>query len=299
LGATAGLLPLRLRDALGPLVAKGAGRFIGKRRTPTPVANAIARRLTGADTPVLPYKWDPSYPARVGVLPRAGGAGDVRWYEVDPCYVFHPLNAYDDGDRIVVDVARHPKMFDTYLIGPQEGPPTLDRWTLDPAAGKVLEERLDERGQEFPRIDERVVGRRHRYGYAVTFDTMTGDALVRHDLVAGTSVVREFGAGHNTGEFVFVPDHADSAEDQGTLMGFVHDPDRDAADFMLLDAQTLETKAAVHLPVRVPAGFHGNWAPSVPTTSDEPSAMGHLSSDVAGVHAGERPRPPAADPSVS
>ncbi|HEY3604265.1 MAG TPA: carotenoid oxygenase family protein [Sporichthyaceae bacterium] len=261
LGPVPQILPRRLRG-LGPLVTKGAGMFVGKRRTPAPIADAITARLLSGDTPPFPYRWDPSYPARVGIMPREGGAKDVRWFDVDPCYVFHPLNAYDHGgDRIVVDVVRHPKMFDAQPLGPDEGTATLDRWTIDRAAGKVLEERLDDHGQEFPRVDERVVGRRHRYGYAVAFDGVTGDALLRHDLAGGAPVVRNFGAGHNVGEFVFIPDTPHSAEDRGSLMGFVHDPERDAADLLVLDAQTLETKAAVHLPARVPAGFHGNWAP--------------------------------------
>jgi carotenoid cleavage dioxygenase len=213
-------------------------------------------------TPPFPYRWDPGYPARVGIMPRDGGAAEVRWFEIEPCYVFHPLNAYDDGDRIVVDVVRHPRMFDAQPLGPDEGPPTLDRWTIDRAAGKVSEERLDDRGQEFPRIDERLVGRRHRYGYTVSFDGISGDRLIRHDLAAGTRSDRSFGPGHTVGEFVFVPDDPDSPEDRGTVMGFVHDPGRGASDLMLLDAQTLQTKAAVHLPARVPAGFHGNWAPA-------------------------------------
>ena len=91
------------------------------------------------------------------MLPRDGTADDVRWCEVEPCYVFHPLNAYDLPDgRVVLDVVRHPRMFATDVNGPFEGRPTLDRWTLDPVAGKVLEERLDDRGQEFPRVDERL-----------------------------------------------------------------------------------------------------------------------------------------------
>jgi carotenoid cleavage dioxygenase len=60
-------------------------------------------------------------------------------------------------------------MFDTHPLGPDEGPPTLERWSIDLAAGKLVEERLDDRGQEFPRVDERLVGRRHRYGYAGAF----------------------------------------------------------------------------------------------------------------------------------
>ena len=258
LDAVAALFP----RGIGDLVAKGAGLFVGKRRTPEPVVKAMMGRLLADSTPAFPYKWDPSYPARVGVMPRDGGAADVRWFEVEPCYVFHPLNAYDDGDRIVVDIVRHPKMFDTHRLGPDEGPPTLDRWTVDLTAGKVLEERLDDRGQEFPRVDERVVGRRHRYGYAVAFDGVTGDSLIRHDVAGGAPIVRSFGAGHDVGEFVFVPDDAASAEDQGTLMGYVYDAATGRSDLMLLDAGTLETVAAIHLPARVPAGFHGNWAPA-------------------------------------
>jgi carotenoid cleavage dioxygenase-like enzyme len=147
----------------------------------------------------LPYRWDPEYPARLGVLPRDGAAEDVRWYDIEPCYVFHPLNAYDDGERIVLDVVRHPKMFAKNLLGPNEGKPTLDRWTIDTSAGKVLEERIDDRGQEFPRVDERVVGRRHRFGYSVgatedrSGDVDLSDNTVGIDLkVQGKNIVVDF-----------------------------------------------------------------------------------------------------------
>lgn len=260
LDTVAGLVPGRLPRAVGDLAAKGAGLFVGKRPTPEPVAKVMMSRLLADSTPAFPYVWDPGYPARVGVMPRNGSNAEVRWFDVDPCYVFHPLNAYDDGERVVVDVVRHPKMFDAHRLGPDEGPPSLDRWTVDLAAGKVLEERLDDRGQEFPRVDDRVVGRRHRYGYTASFDGVTGDVLLRHDLAAGTTTTRSFGPGHNVGEFVFVPDDAGCDEARGTLMGFVYDASTGNSDLMLLDAETLETLGAVHLPARVPAGFHGNWA---------------------------------------
>jgi carotenoid cleavage dioxygenase len=216
----------------------------------------------------FPYTWNPDYQARVGLLPRDGEAADVRWFEVEPCYVFHPLNAYDDGDRVVLDVVRHPRMFDKNRLGPDEGRPTLDRWTVDLTAGKVLEERLDDRGQEFPRVDERLVGRRHRYGYAVGVVEDADDhldfganALLKHDFAAGSTQVREFRNGA-AGEFVMAPSTADAGEDDGVLMGFVYDRSRDASDLVLLDAGTMEDRAVVHLPVRVPYGFHGNWVPT-------------------------------------
>ncbi|HEV3225789.1 MAG TPA: carotenoid oxygenase family protein, partial [Acidimicrobiales bacterium] len=231
-----------------------------------PVVFDLELAMTGVG---LPYRWSNDYPARVGLLPREGDGDDVRWFDVEPCYVFHPLNAYDDGDRVVIELCRFERMFDAAVVlGPDGAKPRLDRWTIDTAAGKVLEEVVDDRGQDFPRVDERLVGRHHRYGYTVSpdrdgdFDPTGGGSLLRHDLVAGTSQARSFGPGRAPGEFVMVPAAADAAEDDGVVMGFVHDAARTASDLVLLDAATLETVAEVHLPTRVPYGFHGNWIAS-------------------------------------
>jgi carotenoid cleavage dioxygenase len=213
----------------------------------------------------FPYVWNPDYGARVGLLPRAGDADDVRWCDVELCYVFHPLNAYDLPDgRVVLDVVRHPKMFDKDKLGPNDGTPTLERWTVDPSAGKVLEERLDDRGEEFPRVDERVVGRPHRYGYAAKVGSgFAHGPLLKHDLQAGTTSVHDFGGGRVTGEGVFVPRTADAGEDDGWVMSIVYDPESDSSDLVILDAQdfTGPPVASVRLPQRVPFGFHGNWVP--------------------------------------
>ena len=235
--------------------------LIGRIRIPDPVA---ARQVNPKSSDRrFPYSWNPRYPARVGVMPREGDNADVRWFEVEPCYVFHPMNAYDDGQTIVLDVVRHPKMFDAERLGPDEGPPTLDRWTIDLADGKVRESRTDDRAQEFPRVDERLVGKRHRFGYAPEFEhgtTTTG--LLKHDFLRGTTQTRTFGYGKSLGEFVFQPSRADSAEDDGVLMGYVYDRSTDTSELAILDAQTLDDVAAVELPHRVPAGFHGNWVPT-------------------------------------
>jgi carotenoid cleavage dioxygenase len=238
--------------------------LVGRVRVPDPVNAMLGKSVPSGGR--MPYKWDPRYPARVGVMPREGGAHDVRWFDVEPCYVFHPMNAYDEGDTVVLDIVRHPKMFATDFNGPNEGAPTLDRWTVDLADGKVRESRLDDHPQEFPRVDERLVGRRHRYGYAMQTMAGTGstagDALLKHDLVAGGTTAINLGAGRKGSEFVFVPNAPDAAEDEGVLMGFVYDTDTDRSDLAIIDARTLETVGAVHLPARVPNGFHGNWAPT-------------------------------------
>ncbi|WP_422744256.1 carotenoid oxygenase family protein [Mycobacterium sp. WMMD1722] len=236
--------------------------LIGRVRIPEPLSSRQPAART-ADRR-FPYSWNPRYPARVGVMPRDGGSADVRWFEVEPCYVFHPMNAYDDGDSVVLDVIRHPKMFDTDRLGPNEGPPTLDRWTVDLVDGKVRESRIDDRAQEFPRVDERRVGKRHRYGYAPTVGRggSGDDTLVKHDLVGGGTVTRSFGPGNVVGEFVFEPSTPEAGEDEGVVMGYVYDRAADRSALAILDAQTLADVARVQLPHRVPAGFHGNWVPA-------------------------------------
>jgi len=236
-----------------------------------PVTFSMAHAEKG--TP-LPYAWNDEHASRLGLLSRR--TGEVRWFEVNPCWVFHTLNAYDDGDQVVVDVVRYPKRFvDARLDA--GGTPTLDRWRIDLASGTVRETRLDDRTQEFPRMDERLTGRPYRYGYTVAThdlvdvvhqrdvamedlpDVAFDNTLIKHDLEHGTQQERRFGRDAYVGEPVFV--ESGEAEDDGYVMTFVNDPERGAADLVILSAQdfTGEPVATVHLPARVPLGFHGSW----------------------------------------
>jgi len=177
----------------------------------------------------------------------------------------------------VVDVVQYAGAYDVSRMS-GNGPITLDRWTLDPAAGKVTRRRIDDRLQEFPRVDERVISRPHRYGYSAVIgevnraliplsgdfaDQAFANALLKHDLIRGTTEAHEFGRDSTAGEAVFVPAAPGAAEDDGYVMAFVHNPDRGAADLVILAAQDFraEPVARVHLPARIPLGFHGNWIP--------------------------------------
>ena len=238
--------------------------IIGRNPLPDPVIARIARGSYGGGAPgTLPYSWDPGYRPRLGLLPREGCSEDIRWFDIDPCFIFHTLNAYEDGDTVVVDVVRHDRMFATVLNGPDEGTPTLARFTIDLTGDKVREDHFDEHAQEFPRIDERRTGRPHRFGYSVGFGNgLPNDAVLRHDLVAGSTTVRNLGAGREAGEFCFIANEGSTREDDGVLMGYVIDQSTNTSDLVLLDAETLEDVAAVHLPARVPVGFHGSWNPT-------------------------------------
>jgi carotenoid cleavage dioxygenase len=212
----------------------------------------------------VPIGWSDDYGARVGIVPRHGTDADVRWFDVDPCYVFHPLNAFVDGDKVVCDVGRHATMWRESMD--DFSPSYLHRWTFDLATGAVDERQLDDVWHAFPRVDERVVGLRHRYGWAgaprgdtVGFDD--AGVVVKYDLETGASTRFDLGPEAHPGEFVFVPASDAAGEDDGWAMGLVYDASTDRSDLVILDATdpAAEPVARVHLPRRVPYGFHGSW----------------------------------------
>jgi carotenoid cleavage dioxygenase len=251
--------------------------ILGRVRIPSPVMAAINSNRQPMHR--MPYSWKDSYPARIGVMPREGGNKDVRWFDIEPCYVYHPLNAYtemrsDGAEVLVLDVVRYSRMFDRDLRGPGDSKPVLDRWTINLTTGAVDTDCRDDRPQEFPRIDETLLGARHRFGYAVGMDggylsagaTEMTSALYKHDYATGSSEVAALDPDLLLGEMSFIPNPASGAaqraEDDGVLMGYGYHRGRDEGQLLLLDAQTLESVATVHLPQRVPMGFHGNWAPT-------------------------------------
>jgi len=221
------------------------------------------------------FSWEPERGTRLGVMPRTGGNADVRWSETDACYVFHPMNAYEDGDAVVVDVARYGRL-DFMTVQAVENPNYRDqnaarmhRWRIDGRTGTVRSTPLDDVVVEFPRVDERLVGRRHRFGYTVAREPGVEDAkrpewtaIRKYDLERGTTETRRLGPGNGVGEPLFVPRREGAAEDDGWVVFLAYDAARNASDFYVLDARDIagEPVARVVLPHRVPYGFHGNWA---------------------------------------
>jgi carotenoid cleavage dioxygenase len=222
-----------------------------------PVIFDFGRAIRG----VLPYRWDDGHRARIGIVPRDGARGDVRWLPIAPCFVFHLANAYEDEARIVIEGIRYREVW-------RNGSPIenghLHRWTIDRASGRVSETELDDVAIEFPHIDARRTTRAHRYVYAVADDHGAGYALRRYDVRDGTIAQHRFAAGTFPGEFTFVAADGETNEDAGWLMGFVYDAARDASDLVVLDARDITEApvASVRLPVRVPFGFHGAWIAS-------------------------------------
>ena len=241
-------------------------------------------RMADAQRGVLPFRWDDDYGARLGVMPL-DRPGEVRWFEIDPCYVFHVGNAHtDERCRVVVDGARYapadvavmwPSLGDD-PAGPAataaaSGQATLHRWVLDPADGSVTESRLSELGCEFPTVDDEIVGRPNRYTYAVADTGPDGEpraAVLRHDRARDELAGHELGRDVVAGEAVFVPSAApDRAEDDGWLLSITTSRDGRASELLVLDATDVAAApvARVALPRGVPSGFHGSWIPDPET----------------------------------
>jgi len=217
--------------------------------------------ISDASEPGIPLKWSEEYGARLGVMPRDGTNDDVVWYDIDPCYVFHPLNAYEDGNSIIVDVCRS----EHYLKpGVPPVPSLLYRWWIDQDAQTVTGTELGSVPVEFPRVPDRLVGQRHRFGYLVELAPETGASgigIQKYDFENNSHQTHRLPANHRCGEPVFVPGEGAVEEDDGYLLFFVYDQTENKSEFVILDARKIESDpiARIKLPVRVPFGFHGSW----------------------------------------
>jgi carotenoid cleavage dioxygenase len=217
----------------------------------------------------IPFSFKPDAGARLGVLPRNGTNADVRWFEIDPCYVFHTVNAHEseDGRTITLDASRMPGAFvgssDEYgNVG------RLHRWTIDLETGGVTDQQIDDRPGDFGRVDDRAVGTRARYGYLMslggegnTEEPVYGSELLKYDLETGRCWEHKLGDGVRGGEPIFVPAGQDAVDDEGWVLTIAHDEGSGRSRLVVVDAKRFDGPpiATVELPQRVPYGAHGSW----------------------------------------
>jgi 8'-apo-carotenoid 13,14-cleaving dioxygenase len=211
----------------------------------------------------FPYRWTTTHAARVGLLSRSDPGADIIWCPIDPCFVFHFVNAFDDDEgNVVVDAVVFEKMFDTVGVGPADGPSKIERWTISPDGSPVRRAVIDDRIQEFPRIDERRTGLRHNHIYAAGIQSDRGSAY-RFDTVTGAKSAHDHGPLRFGSECVFVPRSVDAPQDDGWVLTFVWDAQRSLSELTVIDTARFEEPpvARIILPQRVPFGFHGSWIP--------------------------------------
>ncbi|WP_414568092.1 carotenoid oxygenase family protein [Nostoc sp. CCY 9925] len=218
--------------------------------------------------PVMMFERD--RPSRFGIVPRHGNNSNIRWFESPSCYVFHTLNAYEEGDEVVLIASRMSSttvlIVDDSQPDPEANIPRLYRWRFNLSTGTVREEMLDDVASEFPRVNENFLGRSTRYGYTnkmANSPLPLFEGIIKYDLSSGKSQIHEYGKGRYGGEAVFAPRPGATAEDDGWLVTFVHDESSDTSELVVVNAKdvTAEPVARVIIPQRVPYGFHGIWVP--------------------------------------
>jgi carotenoid cleavage dioxygenase-like enzyme len=180
-----------------------------------PLTGDLQRAMRGGPA----YAWEPDKGAHVGVMARDAGVETMRWFTTDACYVFHPMNAWEEGDTIFADVMEYPiaPLFPNADGSmPERASARLVRWTFDLAGASdtIKREPLDDLPGEFPRFDERRAGSSYRQGWfagrASGREDRAFDCIAHVDLKTGKRTTYGFAPGDAPGEPVFVPRSADA-----------------------------------------------------------------------------------------
>jgi carotenoid cleavage dioxygenase len=235
-----------------------------------PLTGSMERAMEGRP----PFAWEPDLGTHVGVLRRDAGVDSMVWFDHDPCYVFHPMNAWSEGETVFADLMRYEQapLFpnpDGSPGDPSKTEAVLVRWELDLAGNSraVKETELDDLAGEFPRLDERRTGLSYRHGFYGCAergsDSATFNAVAHIDHATGARKVARFADGDGVSEPLFVPRTPDAPEGDGFVLLLVYRAAEHRSDLLILDAAAIDETplARIQIPVRVPYGFHGNWRP--------------------------------------
>jgi len=217
------------------------------------------RMVSDPASGALPYRWDPSAGARLGVMPLGGPTSAIRWVDIEPCYVYHAVNATRRGGDVVLDVCR---LDSTFAPAAQPSASTRHRWTIGTSGTHLTfaDEVLDVPPADLPTIDPRHRGGPWRHAWLSEITSKPGEVAFsgcQHiDMTTGRLDRWSPGPGRNGGEWLFVA--GGPGEGEGWVLAFVYDHATDRSDLVVLDALHVARGpvAEVHLPVRVPYGFH-------------------------------------------
>ena len=215
----------------------------------------------------IPFRFKRENQARLGVMPRTGSAKDIRWFEINPCYVFHQVNAWEQGDVITLFVSKQDSAFGADS-GDFSEVSRLHRWQINLATGQVNEEKVDDRPGDFGRVNDNFVGQPSQFGYLMALEgegnseePVYGPKLYQYDLYNGQCKEHFLGDGTRGAEPVYAPVPGSDAENDGWVMCLVHNETNNKSKLLIIDADDFSAApvASIELPYAVPYGAHGNW----------------------------------------
>jgi carotenoid cleavage dioxygenase len=188
-------------------------------------------------------------------------------FETDAFFSWHFCNGFERDGKIIIDYVWINSIPFTQAqgTGVEKQPRRMHRMILDPSTMSVNDEEFSDVFCEFSRVDERRMGKDYRYGFAASSNRDWGDAhgyncTGRFDFKTGETTLWEYGPEANAGEPVYVPNPESELEEDGWVMCFVYTPD-EGAFLSIINAGDFASGpvAKVHIPGRVPNGFHANW----------------------------------------
>jgi len=214
-------------------------------------------------------------PMRLGVIPRRGSSSDIKWFDCDATYVLHWINAFEDGDEVVVDgyfqydpsptlppdATIDERLFRYLDLYAMQSRPY--RWRLNMRNGTVKEGPLSDTITEFGVINGAVGGRRYDTAYCVipTEGWFMFEGLIRHDISTGRETRFHLPEGEYCSEAVFAPRIGAPTEDDGYVITYTIDVVNDCSDCAIFDARDIAAGpiARVRLPERICSGTHAYW----------------------------------------
>ena len=217
-------------------------------------------------------------PARFAVIPRHGSTEDIQWFEAEPCYIYHTINAYEEGDKLIMDGCRMPTpylerkpgetMIDRMLAVSTWSDTKLYRWEFDLKTGTTTEYQIDDTNVEFPMMNiDHYHGKKQRYAYATLMPEdkpLNFGGVYKYDYETGEKQIYSFPEGTCGSETPFAPADDAKAEDDGYLISFLMYADSGKSEALIFDAKDLEAGPVCRLrvPCRIPVGFHACWVNS-------------------------------------
>jgi all-trans-8'-apo-beta-carotenal 15,15'-oxygenase len=235
--------------------------------------------LAGLKSLTESLTWNPALGNVVAVVDK-NGAEPLRIFDAPPAWMWHSLNAYEDGQRIIADFVGYDEpghmlgtepTFNAIMEGrwgDQSAPGTVRRYTIDLGRNSLGEETVDSGHHEFPIVNPHLSCRRHRKGYFAAGErgAWYHDGVVAIDLESGQRDEFRFGGGHYVGEPVFVPRpgtrYAPSAErEPGWLLAEVLSGDTGTSSLAVFRADDVSAGpvARILLDHHLPMSFHGWW----------------------------------------
>lgn len=240
----------------------------------------------------LPLFWDPKLlerdihkvtfypdiPSRFAVVPRYGSNEDVKWFEADPCYIYHVINAWEEGDEIILDVCRMrtPEPSPERLVGGKFASliawGSMDaqywRYRFNMKTGETSESAIDDQFIEFPTINQHYQGKKTSRSYHVHIpqgEPLRMGGLIAYDTDSAERQEYLYDKNVFASEPVFAPRTNATSDTDGYVMTFVEDMNQDGrTELHIFDPLDIASGPAtrIKIPHRMPMGFHACWAPA-------------------------------------